>query len=181
MPVSGSTGEPPPHLSPAITAASPRVAWTTRVTATPGHMSAPVEGQLVCVERSTAAVGLPSAVSARCFSGLLYPLMIWIGNGSRAAIWTNLSDSSSEISQRPLSAHAEEGSGMILSGTIHLPGGRASFAPTQILALPVTVLVPLLSASVVKRIAGLVAARGSPSIPGSGTGRSGPPVGGSFA
>jgi len=128
-----------------MTAASPRVTWTTRVTATAGHTSAPVEGHEVWVDRSTAAVGRPSAASARCFSGERYPLMIWTGKGRRPAIRTNRRDSSSEISQRVLSPHAEDSSVGIASGITHIAGGGASLAPIQWSEFMRTVTVPAAS------------------------------------
>lgn len=76
IPVSGSGGDPPPHLSPQATAAAPNSALTTLVTAMEGKRSAPIAGQVVCVERFGSAAGRPSLASWRCFSGERYPEMI---------------------------------------------------------------------------------------------------------
>lgn len=85
MPVSGSTGDPPPHRNPHILASAPRRALVTFVGVTESHTSAPVAGQEQWVDTDGSTAGRPSSWSARCSASVRNPEMIEIPNSRRVA------------------------------------------------------------------------------------------------
>lgn len=135
--MSGSHGEPPPHLRPAIAMASPSCACTTRVLVTAGKRSAPVAGHEVWVLRSTSAAGRPSVRSARCFSLVRKPEMIWTAKGALSATIVKRRASSTEIPHRSEKSQTASGEVRLLSGILsgitadYMPGGTANRDPNH--------------------------------------------------
>jgi len=115
MPVSGSTGLPPPHRRPAREAASPRAILTAVSGAVPVLRSAPVAtGQSRCVLRSLGAVGRPSLLRASCSSGVRAPLVMLSGVGKWSCILCSRRPRSKEIPHR--ATHPQKTSGRASDG-----------------------------------------------------------------
>jgi len=72
-PVRGSTGLPPPHRSPLLTAILPNMRFIAGVVIPEIVTSAPIAGQVVWVERSIGAAGRPRRLSPTCSASVRKP------------------------------------------------------------------------------------------------------------